>query len=154
MRNLQEVYKASLKRLQHFFQIYFTSGNTALRPREGLKILKIHWSIHTTAVPDCKDASCCMYNAKTLGRTMSAWTITWFMLGSCSTAGRKGQQGEKATHCFHVLTGNTRDRPTCPAVPVVSLPSRAQHPRFVMISASPSKLPTILPRLPGETCCN
>lgn len=68
MRNLQEVYKASLKCLQCFFRIYFTSVNTALRPREGLKILKIHWSIPTTAVPDCKDASCCMYNAKTKGK--------------------------------------------------------------------------------------
>lgn len=60
MRNLQEVYKARLKHLQHFFQIYFTSVNAALKLREGLKILRIQWSIHTTAVTDCKNAACTM----------------------------------------------------------------------------------------------
>lgn len=79
-------------------------------------------------MPDCKDASCCVYSAKTLGRTTSAWKFTWFTLGSSSAAGRNGQQGGKVTHCPHVLTGSTSNRPTCPAVLVVSPPRRAQCP--------------------------
>lgn len=73
-----------------------------------------------------------------------------FWSASYSTAGGKEQQGGEAMCCFHVLSGSTRDRPKCPDVLVVSLPGRAHHHRFAMISACPWKLPTIPARLPRK----
>lgn len=73
-----------------------------------------------------------------------------FWSASYSTAGGKEQQGGEAMCCFHVLSGSTRDRPKCPDVLVVSLPRRAHHHRFAMISASHWKLPTIPARLPRK----
>lgn len=95
-------------------------------------------------------ASCCRYSAKTLGRTASVQKTTQLRSGTYSTEGEKEPQGGEMISCFHVLSGNTRDRPTCSDVLVILLARKADHHKLPVISTSPWNLPTILPRLPGK----